>query len=304
MPPLISVIVPAYRSGATLMASLATLTAQQYPNYEVVVVDSSPQDDCGAMVRAQFPDVRYHHSATRLLPHGARNLGVELSSGELLVFTDPDIYAPRLWLSQIATAQAAFGGMVAGGLACYGARWTDRAMHLSKFDTWLPGGPTRAIDSAATANMACTRRDWLRVGGFRGDTMSGDTELSWRFRAAGLPLTFVPTAVVYHHHLGHVADLLVERRARGQDFAALYAEEWSRSRLLRQVIVTALPFRLVKLAGRAALHAWRAGQLAASLDVLPVVAMAHGAWLAGELETYLKRLTAVTQVHANPLSHA
>lgn len=304
MPPLISVIVPAYRSGATLLASLATLTTQHYPTYEVIVVDSSPQDDCGAEVCARFPDVHYHHAATRLLPHGARNLGVELSRGELLVFTDPDIYAPPFWLSQMAAAQTAFGGMIAGGLACYGARWADRAMHLSKFDMWLPGGPTRAIDSAATANMACARRDWLRVGGFRGETMSGDTELSWRFRTAGLPLTFVPAAVVYHHHLGNVSDLLVERRARGRDFAALYAEGWSTSRLLRRLIATLLPFRVVKLTGRAILHAWRAGQLAASLDVLPVVAMAHSAWLAGELETYLKRLTAAAQADATPVSHA
>jgi GT2 family glycosyltransferase len=304
MPPMISVIVPAYRSDATLLASLATLTTQRDVEYEVVVVDSSPQDACGAAVRARFPGVRYRHVPTRLLPHAARNLGVELSTGELLVFTDPDIYAPPLWLAQMAAAQRAFGGMIAGSIACHGAAWTDRAMHLSKFDLWLPGGATRSVDSAATANMACSRADFLRLGGFRGEMMAGDTELSWRFRDAGLPVTFVPAAVVYHHHLGSIRDLLGERRARGRDFAALYAEGWSRARVAGRLVSTLLPLRAAKLTARAVRHAWRAGQLAASLDVLPVVMLAHGAWLVGESETYYRHLNAALQTDAHPIPHA
>ena len=304
MPPSVSVVVPAYRSGATLFACLETLTTQNYPDYEVIVVDSSPQDDCGEQVRARFPGVRYHHTTARMLPHAARNLGIELSHGDLLVFTDPDIYAPPSWLAQMAAAQHAFGGMVAGGLACYGARWTDRAMHLSKFDMWLPGGPTRRIDSAATANTACRRDDLQKVGGFRGDVMAGDTELSWRFRAAGLPLTFVPGALVYHHHLGDVTSLLAERRARGRDFAGVYAVGRSKMQLAVRLAVTLLLLRSVKLVGRAVYHTWQAGQLRASLDVLPVVFLGHCAWLWGEAETYFAQLMSPLHYDASPLSHS
>jgi len=77
------------------------MQAQNYPDYEILVIDSSPDDRTEKIVRIKFPDVRYHHSQNRLLPHAARNRGVKMARGELFVFTDPDIYAPAHWLENL-----------------------------------------------------------------------------------------------------------------------------------------------------------------------------------------------------------
>jgi GT2 family glycosyltransferase len=290
--PRASIIVPAYRSEATIARSLRALLAQDFRDYEVIVVDSSPDDRTEELVRGQFPQTHYQHIRDRLLPHAARNRGVELARGETLVFTDPDIYAPVAWLSRLVSAQERLGGAAAGGLACYGRRWVELGMHMSKFDPWLPGGRERRVDICPTANMACPRSALAAAGGFPEETMLGDSVLSWRLSEMGVPIWFVPEAVVEHHHMGTWTELLRERFARGREFAALRMErgQWSRGRTLAHLSLTVVPLRLAHLVWRGARNAWRARLLAEYLRVSPVAITGQAAWLRGEAVAYLRAL--------------
>ena len=290
--PRASIIVPAYRSEATIARSLRTLLAQDFHDYEVIVVDSSPDDRTEGLVRGQFPQTRYLHSRERLLPHAARNRGVDLARGETLVFTDPDIYAPVDWLSRLVSAHERLGGAVAGGLACHGRRWVELGMHMCKFDPWLPGGSERRIDISPTANMACLRSVWAAAGGFTEQSMLGDALLSWRLTQMGVPIWFVPEAVVEHHHMGTWAELLRERFARGQEFAVLRMErgQWPNGRTLGHFFLTVIPLRLAHLVWRGVRNASRARLLAEYLRVSPVPITGQAAWLGGEAAAYLRAL--------------
>jgi GT2 family glycosyltransferase len=181
---------------------------------------------------------------------------------------------------------------VAGGLACYGRHWVEQGMHMCKFDPWLPGGRERPIDICPTANMACPRSVWAAAGGFREQTMLGDTLLSWRLSEMGVPIWFVPEAVVIHHHMGTWAELLKERFARGQEFAASRIErgQWSRGRILAQMSLTVVPVRLAGLAWRGLRNASRAHLLAEYLRVSPIAITGQTAWLGGEAVAYLRSL--------------
>ena len=44
MTPRVSVVIPAYRSAATIAGTLTALRAQRFRDFETVVVDSSPDD--------------------------------------------------------------------------------------------------------------------------------------------------------------------------------------------------------------------------------------------------------------------
>ena len=294
--PRASIIVPAYRSEATIARCLETMFAQDFQDYEVIVVDSSPDDRTEELVRGRFPHARYLHSRDRLLPHAARNRGVDLARGGTLVFTDPDIYAPVEWLSRLVSAQERLGGAVAGGLACYGRRWVELGMHMCKFDPWLPGGGERRIDICPTANMACPRSVWAAAGGFPEQSMLGDTLLSWRLTERGVPIWFVPEAVVEHHHMGTWDELIRERLARGREFATLRMErgQWSRGRTLAHITLTVLPLRLARLAWRGLRNASRARLLAEYLRVSPVAITGQTAWLGGEAVAYLRALRSPT----------
>jgi GT2 family glycosyltransferase len=122
--------------------------------------------------------------------------------------------------------------------------------------------------------------------------MLGDSLLSWRLSEMGVPIWFVPEAVVEHHHMGTWAELLRERFARGQDFAALRMErgKWSRGRALAHLSLTVVPLRLVRLVWRGLRNAARARLLAEYLRVSPVAITGQAAWLRGEAAAYLRTL--------------
>ena len=96
--PSVSIIIPAYRSEATVAATLESLRRQTWRDFEVVLVDSSPGDETERIVTRQYPEVNYRHAGRRLLPHAARNEGVARSRGSVLIFTDPDIRAEPDWV--------------------------------------------------------------------------------------------------------------------------------------------------------------------------------------------------------------
>lgn len=310
-PPLVSVIIPAYDSHATLGGCLAALQSQTFSGFEVLVIDSGPDPASARLAAERFPWVRFERSARRLLPHAARNRGVALARGELLVFTDPDIYAPPDWLERLVAAHRATDGPVVGALDCHGERWLDRGIHLCKFSKWLPAPPgtwggaradARPVDMSPTANMLVARRHFEAVGGMPGDDFQGDVVLSRRLLAAGHTLWFEPRAAVAHHHIQDLRGLLRERYRRGREFGALRCT-WlggRRSAIAFYLLASLLPIRLPRILWLVALHAARAGWTGRLLATLPVVAAGHAATLAGESAAYLGRLSTLPHHRAEP----
>jgi glycosyltransferase involved in cell wall biosynthesis len=285
-----SIIIPAYRSEQTIGRCLTTMLDQVGLPSEIIVIDSSPDDGTEQTVRSGFPSVHYWRSRQRLLPHAARNQGARLARSDLLVFTDPDIYAPGGWLTRLTSSQRRLGGVVVGALRCHGREWLPTGMHMAKFDSWLPGGAERTIDIAPTANLVCPRATLEAAGEFPEDSMLGDTLLSWRLQRMGVPIWFDPQAVVEHHHLGGARSLLSERLSRGREFAVLRMRQqgWTRNRRALQLLLTITPIRLARLILRGVRNAARAGLLPDYLWSGPIVMAGQAAWLAGEVQGYLE----------------
>src|SRR5687768_14228290 len=99
--PQVSVIIPLYESHTTLGDCLRAVKRQTFPAVEVILVDSTPHDMAANVARAILPNAIYLSVGRRLLPHAARNLGAARASGNLLVFTDPDIYPNGGWLERL-----------------------------------------------------------------------------------------------------------------------------------------------------------------------------------------------------------
>jgi glycosyltransferase involved in cell wall biosynthesis len=294
-PSRVSVVLPAYRSQATVAGCLEALGRQELGQpgwqFEVIVVDSSPDGETAREV-APFADVTLIRSPERLLPHAARNLGAGRATGDLLVFIDPDVYPHPDWLSRLVASHQREGHVVVGALACHGRRFLDQGIHLCKFSKWLPGGAPHAVDMSPTANMAIDRRTFEAVGGFDGDEFLGDALLSWELARRGVVLWFEPRAVVDHHHLSSLRGFLRERRERGVQFGEIRSrwQRHGRGRSLLYLAVSVLPVRIVRIAWRVAVHCRRAGRLGTFALTWPIVLAGHGASLLGEARAYLGRL--------------
>jgi CDP-glycerol glycerophosphotransferase len=94
--PLVSVVVPTYRTAAYLPACLDSLLAQTYADLEVVVVDDGSPDDSAAIAQSyadRDPRVKVLRQDNAGLG-AARNAGLRATTGELLAFADADDVVP------------------------------------------------------------------------------------------------------------------------------------------------------------------------------------------------------------------
>jgi glycosyltransferase involved in cell wall biosynthesis len=96
--PLISVIVPARNEEKYLGNCLEALSKQDYPNYEIIVIDNASNDSTSKVAR------KYTNKVFREEKVGlsyARTRGFKESRGEIIARTDADSRAPDDWLTRI-----------------------------------------------------------------------------------------------------------------------------------------------------------------------------------------------------------
>lgn len=100
--PAVSVIIPAYNAEAFLARSIRSVEAQTFRDFELVVVDDGSTDGTAEVARG-FKSVRYVRGSHQG-EAGARNLGLEEATGELVAFVDAD----DEWLPDKLACQVAF----------------------------------------------------------------------------------------------------------------------------------------------------------------------------------------------------
>ena len=95
----VSVIVPAYRAEASLAVALRSLSAQSYPDLEVLVVDDASPDATFEVARAlarEDPRIRPIRAPRNGGAYAARNLGLARATGAFVTTHDADDWShPR-----------------------------------------------------------------------------------------------------------------------------------------------------------------------------------------------------------------
>lgn len=94
--PFFSVVIPVYNRAAELPAAIASVRAQSFQDFEIVVVDDGSQDNPRAVVdRLNNPRIRF----VRQMNAGggaARNTGIDEAKGQFVAFLDSDdVFLPR-----------------------------------------------------------------------------------------------------------------------------------------------------------------------------------------------------------------
>lgn len=112
MTPLVSVVVATYRRDQELRNALESLSAQTYPNFEIVLVDDngdrSWNETVSAIVagfKAAYPQIPLHHivNESNLGSARTRNAGIDGAFGEYVTFLDDDdLYLPEKISRQLA----------------------------------------------------------------------------------------------------------------------------------------------------------------------------------------------------------
>ena len=101
--PLVSVIIPAYNRGWILTEAIDSVLAQDFEDYELIVVDDGSTDNTRAILDTYGQDIIVLRQVNKGVS-AARNLGIAEAEGQLVAFLDSD----DLWLTRKLSRQVEF----------------------------------------------------------------------------------------------------------------------------------------------------------------------------------------------------
>lgn len=177
---LISVVIPACNAGQTISVCLAALLSQDYPALELIVVDDASGDNT-ASITAEL-GVRVVANRQRMGSAGARNRGVEVSSGALLLFVDSDVVVPPDAISRAYAALCERPDCLAvGGLYSTNSGHLNFVSDYKNLDLSFRGGQSVGYNSYLATYFALMRRSSFdEAGGFSSGYTVEDIEFFYR----------------------------------------------------------------------------------------------------------------------------
>jgi glycosyltransferase involved in cell wall biosynthesis/polysaccharide pyruvyl transferase WcaK-like protein len=224
----IAVIIPVFNRADSLVRTVAGLTAQTHPEFELIVVDDgSSEDIAAALQQAALPIVPQLLRQERdgFGAHRARNAGAAATDADVVLFLDADcIPHPDLVAQHLFWHERASNVIVAGTRAHLDASNLDLDTIMA--GSFIPAATGDSDDLApqdwrklfyrrnkqltmgdaafragVSSNLSMPRAAFEAVGGFSTAFQSWggeDTEISWRLWNSGMFVVPDNRAVIYH----------------------------------------------------------------------------------------------------------
>lgn len=222
--PLVSVIVLAGpRARTHLETCLPSLTAQTYPEIEIVVVDNHTTDDTVAFVQREFPQIRVLSTPAPLGFAAANNLGIGLANGQFLFLLNDDTEMDADCVAECVSVMSQSDRVAA--VAPKMKLFLQRSFLNSMGNSLYPDGRScdnfvgyldvGQFDKTAQVFSACfgaamLRRSALEQIGFLDEIYHfyyEDVDWSFRARLCGYDIVAAPRAVVYHKFNATMSEL-------------------------------------------------------------------------------------------------
>ena len=210
-----SIIVPVFNDQQNLNACLAALAEQDFchDHFEVLVVDNG---FCPKLTLPDFPNLTMHLlHCDRPGSYAARNAGLRMASGEVLVFLDVDCHPCTHWLaSGLEALHEAPAKTIVGGEVVFESSENPAATEL--FQSIKFPGQQYHIEKegfSGTSNLFVRAEHMLKIGEFSEVLLSGgDKEWCWRAIEQGFGLAFSSRAVVTSYYRQSLAALVIRIR--------------------------------------------------------------------------------------------
>jgi len=209
--PKVSVIVPTYNREETLYNTLRSLLDQDFPDYEILVIDQTERHSQGYLrFLAALP------GNVRVIPHsppsspGARNRGIREASADIIILVDDDVLIERKdFISEHFKYYSEMERFAVTGRVEQKEDFIGKVPSFlkSEFVQWISASKFQSRSEheayrAAGGNFSF-RREWaLQIGlydeNFIGTAWGEEYDFSLRLREQGYRIVYNPRAVLFH----------------------------------------------------------------------------------------------------------
>ncbi len=217
-PPAVAVVIVSYNGLGDLEDCLKSLRVQDYPNYEVIVVDNASKEPIVSTLQKKYPEVELIASDKNLGFAAGNNLGVKraLKNGAKYVFfLNPDTEADTRLISETVNA-ATDKTIVQPLVLLYEKKRTQLVNTDGNVVNYLGfsycgnyrklarlSGEEGEITVASGAAMLVPASFLRTYGGFDESLFMyhEDVDMCWRARLLGYSIRIQPTAKVWHRYV-------------------------------------------------------------------------------------------------------
>ncbi len=220
----VSVIIPSWDRKDDLKLALSSLGKQDYPDFEIIVVDNGSKDGSVELVEKEFPKVKLIKNPKNMGTSIAKNQGVAISTGSLVLFLDSDIEMTHdKCISNMVKIMSenleigALGGeayKTPNGVITKRKEITpncETSTYIMETDNYQ----LYECGYVATCNCMMRKSDLEKCNGFDNDIIYAgeDKEIGYKLRKLGLKSVVDSRCLVYHY---------VSQKSRASNFYAFH----------------------------------------------------------------------------------
>ncbi len=204
----VSIVLPTYNSGSYIEETIDSILKQDYDDFEIVIVDDASTDDTRNIIhKINSEKIKYHclennHGG----PSKPRNIGIEKSNGDYIVFFDSDDLMLKDRISSAVDVlesnpdiHLSFSDIIKfkNSYDDSGRRFLDEYRELSKLKTNLVGPECYEIFNAdayrslfyenyiPTSTVTVRKKVFEEIGGFD-ESLTNSDDLDMWFRISNV----------------------------------------------------------------------------------------------------------------------
>ncbi len=200
----VSVLIPAYNEEKTLRGTINSILASNYINFEIIIINNNSTDATVAIAES-FRS----HSNIKLIneprqgKHFALNSGISKSKGEVVVVVDADTQVLPSTISNLVKYFCDKKiGAVAGNMKVGNIKNLLTASQAVEYVVGL-NLERRAYQTAGAilvvpgALGAWRKQVLVKAGGFKGDTLTEDADITIKVQKLGFKVVYAENAVAF-----------------------------------------------------------------------------------------------------------
>lgn len=211
---LVSIVIVTRNRREVTAECLASVSAIDYPKFEIILVDNGSTDGTVAEIRKKFPNVKLIEAKENLGLNGGKNLGQKQALGEYVFFLDSDTVVDKNILSELVKVAKSDHkiGIVCPKMYYFNQKntlwyagvnvnlWTSRTDNIGheeedcgQYDKVSETlfAPTAYLATRNVVNKLKSHEELFFM-------TYGDTDYGFRAREAGFRVVFCPYAKLWH----------------------------------------------------------------------------------------------------------